>query len=127
MQSPPTRVYSSCKRIKTTLETSGEDYKNTLETSGEDYKNTLETSGEDYKNTLETSREDAENLCEMHQRKFVENHQTTLQTSGELPPPPLSTQRYVLSKKSLCRRWTVYGHRNLRDEPSYVGDRAFVG
>ncbi len=30
--------------LKTTLETSGEDYKATLETSGEDYKTTLETS-----------------------------------------------------------------------------------
>jgi hypothetical protein len=45
-------------RVKTTLETSGEDVRNTLETSGEDVRTTLETSGEDVKTTLETSGED---------------------------------------------------------------------
>ncbi len=45
-------------RMKTTLETSGEDRKTTLETSGEDGKTTLETSGEDGKTKLETSGED---------------------------------------------------------------------
>ncbi len=41
--------------MKTTLETSGEDWITTLETSEEDVTNTLEKSGEDWKTTLETS------------------------------------------------------------------------
>ena len=47
-------------KLKTTLETSGEDVKTTLETSGENVKTTLETSGEDVKTTLKTSGEDVQ-------------------------------------------------------------------
>ncbi len=63
------------KRLKNTLQTSGEDVEPTLETREEDVKTTLEKSGEDVKTTLEKSGE-------------AQTVLTAISAIPHSPPPP---------------------------------------
>ncbi len=75
-------------RIKTTLQTSGEDAKITLQTGGEDPKITLQTSGEDAETTLQTGGEDdfISKLLKEHFNfdKFREHQLESIKSSSTL-------------------------------------------